>query len=781
MVKKYKTLFKRLSTTLLNRDPQNARRKLGRALRLEHLDRRELLAADLLATFDPHNGLLKIEGTANDDSVYISQANNELTVWGLPIWNISSGDTVDFLTSQQVSRIEFDGLEGDDFFHFDDAQAGADKIIPALVYGGDGSDTLTTGRGADTIYGGSGDENIAGGPGSDFIFGGPGYDILYGEGGADFIYGEEDADTIFGGDADDVITGGGAWDTMYGENGNDTIYGNDGDDALYGGIGGDKLWGGDGVDHLEGGDGTDSLWGEAGDDWLYGNLGNDTLRGGSGNDYLDGDLGNDKLYGDAGDDELIGGTYSYIQGATDNDILQGGAGADRLSDIYGNDTLDYSESSLGVKIDIVARTSLGGHAAGDIIMGTFENLNGSQGSDILLGSSVRNRIIGNGGDDYLYGFGGNDDLRGGDGSDRILGGTGNDTIEGGNANDFLFGNDGHDTLVGAFINNPWESGNADDWMEGGDGGDWMYGGIGNDTLFGAEPGNVSYVDGFNYLNGESGNDRLFSGTGTNQLIGGDGDDGLVSYGQSAELIGGQDQDRFVLFSGSFNVVNDKTAEDVSINMINSTAVVDRTMGGFGQELFSFDAGMWTAAEIQNIDNAFNNLHHLTGNTRLLKKVDGSEMTISRLGNQTRGSAFIGGWNQVADNTIVVTNNGAVDSNTVLQTIYHEFGHNWDQAAENPFIEGAGGFHSLSEWIQADERPTTHHTGSTVAGPDGLDDNWWHSIFADFARSYGRQNPLEDYATTWETYFMNKFHGTTMSNTVVASKIANLDRLFAFLA
>ncbi|MCA9129993.1 MAG: hypothetical protein KDB22_23055 [Planctomycetales bacterium] len=776
MIKNSKTLFRKISFALSNLRKKETRRRLSRAIRLEQLDRRELMAADLTATFNPLNGWLRIEGTESDDTVHVSQVSNQVSVWGLSIANTRTGETVDSIASQLVFNIEFTAFGGDDFFQFDDTQAGADKVISVLVDGGDGSDLITTGRGADTIIGGAGDENIASGPGMDFVYGGPGYDIIFGEGDADFIYGEDDADTIFGGDGNDTITGGGAWDTIWGESGNDAIYGNDGDDALYGGSGKDNLWGGNGGDYLEGGDEADNLWGDAGDDWLYGNLGNDTLRGGSGNDYLDGDLGNDKLYGDAGDDELIGGTFAYIKGASDNDFLQGGPGADRLVDVYGTDTLDYSEGNVGVTIDLAARTASRGNAEGDVIEGAYENLNGSKAGDSLKGTGANNRISGSGGNDFIYGYGGADILYGGPGSDSIWGGSGGDTIEGGDDNDFLYGNDGDDTIVGAYINNPWETGNADDWMEGGNGSDWMFGGIGNDTMYGAEPGNVTYVDGFNILNGEIGNDRLFSGTGMNQLIGGDGDDGLVAYGQSSELIGGRDQDRFVLYAGSFNVVDDKSSEDVAIYLTDALAVNNQRLDGFGTQQFSFTAGMWTQSEIQRLDGAFNSMHQATGNTRLLKKSDGSEITISRIGAKTQGTAVIGAWNNGDSNTITLTNNGAANTNTLLSTIYHEFGHNWDEGTENAFIVGAGGFLSLSEWIEADDRPTTHHTGST-----GIGDTWWHSIYANFARSYGRLNPFEDYATTWETYFMDKFHGTTLNNTVVASKYANLDRLFAALA
>jgi Ca2+-binding RTX toxin-like protein len=461
MINKCKTMLDHLSHAIPNSKRKEARRRFRRAMQLEQLGRRELMAADLAVTFNPDNGLLNIEGTAGDDSVYIYQANDELLVWGLPIENLRTGESVDSLASQQVSRIEFSGLEGDDFFHFDDTQAGTDRIISVLVQGGDGADTLTTGRGADTIYGGAGDESIAGGPGSDFILGGPGYDTLYGEAGIDFIYGEEDADTIFGGEGDDFIAGGGSWDTMYGEGGNDRIYGNDGDDALYGGLGTDDLWGGAGVDHFEGGDGTDTLWGEAGDDWLYGDQGHDRIHGGDGIDFLAGGDGDDFLAGDHGDDTLLGGLG--------NDVLQGGAGADTLNEVFGGvDTLDYSEADIGVWVNLATNQVFRGNAEGDMLSGQFERVQGSQGHDTLVGNSKSNRIYGNGG------------------NDTIDGGAGNDYLYGGNNNDLILGGGGDDELWG-------ESGN--DQLNGQSGSDRMYGGAGRDTLIAIDSAYADYVDG----------------------------------------------------------------------------------------------------------------------------------------------------------------------------------------------------------------------------------------------------------------------------------------------
>jgi len=61
--------------------------------------------------------------------------------------------------------------------------------------------------------------------------------------------------------------------------------------------------------------------------------------------------------------------------------------------------------------------------------------------------------------------------------------------------------------------------------------------------------------------------------------------------------------------------------------------------------------------------------------------------------------------------------------------------------------------------------------------------WWHFTSAKFARpappgdDYSRLSPGEDWATTWETYFMDKYHGTLLGNNRVQTKYNNLDLLF----
>jgi Ca2+-binding RTX toxin-like protein len=175
-----------------------------------------------------------------------------------------------------------------------------------------------------------------------------------------------------------------------------------------------------GANTFSGGSGKDVLDGRGGNDALDGGEGNDALTGGTGDDVLHGGAGNDQLWGNAGDD-----------------ILAGGPGADVLAGGAGNDTADYSTSSAGIIVNLIAGTGHGGDAEGDTL-NSIENLIGSATIDLLTGNSGDNHISGGGGDDLIDGSSGNDVLDGG---------TGNDTLTGGPGADILIGGAGADNLV----------------------------------------------------------------------------------------------------------------------------------------------------------------------------------------------------------------------------------------------------------------------------------------------------------------------------------------------
>ena len=446
----------------------------------------------------------------------------------------------------------------------------------------------------------------------------------------------------------------------------------------------------------------------------WGGEGSDTLKGSTGADYLNGEGGHDTLQGGMGADEIWGGDG--------NDTIQGGAGNDRLMGGEGSNILsgdggaDWMSGGSGIDY-------LYGGDGNDV-------LTGSAGDDTLDGQAGDDWLIGNDGADYLVGGSGVDQLFGDDGDDRVEGGSGNDTLRAGNGNDTLYGNGDNDTLI---------AGDGNDWLEGGDGNDTLYGENGRDRLYGGS--------GNDYLSGGDGNDGLYGGTGTNTY-----------YGQNGA-------DRFLILSGER--VMDSAAIDATITFVNLGATTIN-LSGFGA--CTFAAGTWSDAEIMTIDTALNNLHNHTNNTTLLETATGGGITYQRAGSQTSGSGSIGGWNAGAG-TIAFTTRGLSSETLTCEVVYHEMGHNWDDQSENRFIND---FRALSGWVSQASTPGAQYAASGASG-----DSWWYNTaLAGFARTYGQWNPVEDYATTWETYFLDSYHGTTNGNAVIQSKYDNLDRFFA---
>ncbi len=129
-----------------------------------------------------------------------------------------------------------------------------------------------------------------------------------------------------------------------------------------------------------------------------GGSGNDDISGNKANNVLIGNAGDDTLYGAGGDDRLMGGDG--------NDHLRGGAGADYLHGGAGTyDTVEYSDSTISVYVNLGTNVAWGGTAQGDVISG-FENIIGSAADDVLYGSSGANVILGNRGSDQIVGSGG---------------------------------------------------------------------------------------------------------------------------------------------------------------------------------------------------------------------------------------------------------------------------------------------------------------------------------------------------------------------------------------
>ena len=214
------------------------------------------------------------------------------------------------------------------------------------------------------------------------------------------------------------------------------------------GVGDCLCFGSSGDDELKGGEGADLIDGGNGDDELIGGPEGDVLRGGADNDTISGDEGNDTLDGGLGDDTLADGNGV--------DSSDGGDGSDRLiapalpdaADIYSGgggfeDLADYSSRRAAVSLSPGTDANDGASPAPGQLFGerdtirlNIEQLAGGAARDSLTGTSVRNSLFGNGGDDTLRGGtpppGQNptvdDVLDGGVGADLLRGDGGNDRL-----------------------------------------------------------------------------------------------------------------------------------------------------------------------------------------------------------------------------------------------------------------------------------------------------------------------------------------------------------------
>jgi Ca2+-binding RTX toxin-like protein len=213
-------------------------------------------------------------------------------------------------------------------------------------------------------------------------------------------------------------------DTFSGRGGNDNMFLGDGNDTGHGGSGNDQLYGGNGNDVLNGDTRADSD-----DDRLYGGAGNDKLNGGAGND-------------------------TYVGGAG-NDILQDEGGTDRFDGGNGIDTLLLDSRELTTTVfNVLANLTTGMQGASDLegdedLLLGIENYTYLGGFNmIVVGSTLQNVLLTDGGTDNVSGLGGSDIIRTGALADRLDGGTGSDTLVGGSGADTLIGGGGSDRLSG---------------------------------------------------------------------------------------------------------------------------------------------------------------------------------------------------------------------------------------------------------------------------------------------------------------------------------------------
>ena len=493
------------------------------------------------------------------------------------------------------------------------------------------------------------------------------------------------------------------------------------------------------------------------------------INGLGGNDKItySGSIGAN-IYAGEGNDTVTGGNGSdYIAGEGGMDVIDGGLGSDYLSGGAGTDTVTYASRTLNLRVTVDNASNDGQSGENDNVQNDVEILIGGNGNDLLnffnpatagwhkiSGGIGQDTLVGSNGPDILEDGPGNDSISGGYGDDFLVGTWGNDTMKGGYGrdlvtggygNDLLFG-DGHlDTLYGDEGNDTLNGGYAEDVLYGGDGDDVLRGDEGNDSLYGQHE-----------------DDRLYGGQDNDLLDGGYGNDGLHGgfgvYGGADKLTGGPGYDRFLHMSP--DTITDLTSTDARVNFRNGQQVT-KSFGGQGGS-YTFAGRNWSDADVELVDTAMHWMTKATGNTRLLKQFNRAELTLTRQGNQTSGTGTFSAdaWNE---------GNGKVSFvNPTVNNVFHELGHNFDN--EYDFT----GWKALSGWTQTDM--STNSSYMKGSGNDG----WWHLTSAQFATSYGRTNPYEDFAEAFEANMMKRASLPT-AHTIVTNKNTFVDNMIIALA
>jgi Ca2+-binding RTX toxin-like protein len=421
--------------------------------------------ADVLITFGDGESIRLVNvslaslGTA--DFIFDTSTSADI-VYGISQYGISHGDVL------------FGGAGNDKLFGRDPSWSfwpdGDD-----LLFGGAGDDELDGDTGVDRLVGGDGNDFLEGGVGADRLDGGAGIDTARYYGSYGGVAVDLSTGTVSGSDAQgDILV---SIENVTAGQGNDTLIGNAGANVLKGQTGNDLLRGGAGADRLDGGLDTDTVSYYTGSIGVTVDL---LANAGSGGD-AEGDtlIGFENVSGSQGNDRITGNIVAnLLQGWNGDDVLHGGYGADRLDGGGGIDTASYANSWVGVTVDLSTGTGRGGDAEGDILV-SIENLDGSQKADTLIGNAGANRLDGGAGSDIVAysnsSIGVTVDLAAGTGSGGNARGdilVSIENVAGSQGNDQLTGNAGANILRG------WAGA---DVLRGGAGADYLDGGAGIDT------------------------------------------------------------------------------------------------------------------------------------------------------------------------------------------------------------------------------------------------------------------------------------------------------------
>jgi Ca2+-binding RTX toxin-like protein len=336
------------------------------------------------------------------------------------------------------------------------------------------------------------------------------------------------------------------------------------------------------VDYLLAGDGNVAITGTAGPDTILLGKGTQSVVAGAGDDTVmveaaaEGAVGLLAITGGAGNDTIIGDDTAPERVTA----IYSGSRSDYLVTIDGDNGVQLFDQRLNSPdgLDTLSKVSFFQFADGSYTLDQLAQVNvvGTDGNDILVGSTTIDRLAGGKGDDfyfvdnradlifenagegtdsaqvadnfYLYAnienltlaagagniFGVGNELAniitGNEGDNTLLAGAGVDVVHAGAGVDIVYGESGDDQLFGDAGNDFLAGGIGNDTIDGGAGGDSVYGEAGNDVLYGGSTFEFDILvggDGNDVLHGDSGMadyDYLYGNAGDDSFYVDTGDD-----------------------------------------------------------------------------------------------------------------------------------------------------------------------------------------------------------------------------------------------------------------
>jgi Ca2+-binding RTX toxin-like protein len=409
-------------------------------------------------------------------------------------------------------------------------------------------------------------------------------------------------------------------------------------------------------------DATGESFGDRSFSFFYGLGGNDTLYNAY---YMDGGDGNDTIYANQDGMTLVGGNGDDSLVAYDFDHADGGEGTDTITyAVGGTDPLTFN----------LAAGTISGGGIGNITLTGIENVNGTEGNNLIIGTAGVNVLHGWGGDDTLRGGGGADTLDGGDGFDTadystsaaavtvdlsahtaaggdaqgdqlsnieaVAGSAYADTLTGDAGANTLSGNAGNDVLVG---------GAGADHLDGGDGVDRAdYSGSAagvtvnletNVNTGGDAAGDV--LTGIETLGGSNFADSLTGDAGTNTLWGHDGDDLLSGGAGNDSLYGESGADTLVGGDGDDNLIGGAGADHLDGGIGTDVANYGNAAGGVTLSLVTGGTGGEAAGDsyvaVENvIGSGFDDVIQGDAGANAISGLAGADHLYGGLGNDTLG-------------------------------------------------------------------------------------------------------------------------------------------------